>query len=176
MADLRDEIADEIAAGLVRGGLANLSKAEIYHRFQDRGASRATVYRSIDDALRLAAERGATEASKPSDHVPPNAGSFPLATCVPVTEIEAGDAMLALGPLATAFGELDRAMLQLRLDGSLLLNSIAGIGHAICRLRASAGPSDHADNFVAAVIDGMTCGGPAFSVQIRSVFNRLGGA
>jgi hypothetical protein len=183
MADRR-EVALAIAAGLARGDFDGLSKAEIYHQFEDRGVSRAGVYRAIEDALAIVAKQGIAHSKIPSPaNAPPmegtlfSAGAFaapPKASRSPdAAEMAIPVTLIELGPLTAAFTRLEQAVAQLR-EGTVLPATIANVGQAIEGLRASTGGGGDVEQFIAAVVGGMQRGGPAFGDRMAGIFGRIG--
>ena len=171
MADLRDEIAEAVRGEVERLGAADVSKAALYHRFQDRGASRATVYRAIDDGLRLVAACSASMAtedvSAPTNAPAPGKG-------VSVTGM-AADARLDPGALLAAIAEIDQAMAEARHGATTIPAAVTAICRGLTRLRASAGQSDRAAQLVEGVVAALRQGDAAFGAQVAAIFTQLGG-
>lgn len=173
MADLRDEIAEAVRAEVERLGAADVSKAALYHRFQDRGASRATVYRAIDDGLRLVAERGA---SQPAENVSAQTHAPVLGSAPTIRGVQmAADARLDPNLLRAAIADVDHAMSQARHGTTTIPAAVTAICRALTRLRASAGQSDQADQFVRGVVEGLQQGDRTFCTRAATIFMQLGG-
>jgi hypothetical protein len=173
MADLRDEIAEAVRVEVERLGAADVSKAALYHRFQDRGASRATVYRAIDDGLRLVAERGA---SRPVESVAAQTRAPVLGSAPTIRGMQmAADARLDPGALLAVIAEIDHVMAQARRDATTIPAAVIAIRHALTRLHASAGQSDQAEQLIRGVFTGLRQGDPTFCTRAATIFIQLGG-
>jgi hypothetical protein len=173
VADLRDEIAEAVRAEVERLGTADVSKAVLYRRFQDRGASRATVYRAIDDGLRLVA---AGSTSRPTEDVSAPANAPVLGSAPTIRGVQmSADARLDPGALLAAIAEIDQAMSQARHDATTIPAAMIAIRSALAGIRASAGGPDQAEQLLAGVVAGLRQGAPTFCARATSIFIQLGG-
>jgi hypothetical protein len=198
MAD-RQEIAEAIATGLAQGELAGLSKADIYHRFQDRGASRATIYRAIDDAILLAAERGIPVEIEQANNqwAQPKAssqGMVKAAEGIPVTEMPpapppaaaterrartempADEPMLDLQQIRAAIGDVGRAISNASMRSSATFSDgLADIRRTIATLRHTAGDGETADRIINGLVDALRQD-PSAAMRLASAFGHGGHA
>lgn len=169
MADLRGEIAEAVRREVERLGTADVSKAALYRLFQDRGASRATVYRAIDDGLRLVAKGGGC---RPMEGVPAPAPTADAG--VSVTEMS-GDVRSDASRLRAAIADIDQALSQVRHDATTIPAAMVAIRAALTMLHVPAGQSDQADRLVRGVIAGLRQGDATFGAQVAAILTQIGG-
>jgi hypothetical protein len=166
MADLRDEIAEAVRAEVEQLGTADASKAALYHRFQDRGASRATVYRAIDDGLRLVAERSAGRSAPAIEQIGSTAEP-----CTPPSAVN----VTALASLKTAILEATQAIAGARRDPTMIPAAVMAIRSALAGIRASAGGPDQAQQLAAVVIDALRHGDATIGARVAAIFTQIEG-
>lgn len=157
----RQDIAAQVAAQIINGELTRVSKADLFRRFDGRGASRATIYRAVDDAIATAIARGVTVEIEQ----PPNQWAQPKSAKPEPPPEAATQAPAAAAQIPTANAMLDPAAIRAAIvnvgkaiSGAAMRNpgtfsdGVAGIRISVARLRQVAGDGPAADRIIASLI------------------------
>lgn len=158
----RQNIAAQVAAQITSGALTRVSKADLFRRFDGQGASRATIYRAVDDAIAAAAAQGVTveieqppnqwAQPKPARPTPPPE-AITQAPPAKATQASAGDAPLDPSEVRTAIANVGKAISGAAMrDHRTFIDGVAGIRTSIARLRQAAGDGPAADRIIASLI------------------------